>query len=233
MVKIVIDNKFDLHSHTLYSRHWFWGRDALNTPQEMVRAAVKKGLRGIAITDHSTVRGSIVAKNYAKCFKNFVVITGAEISTQKGDLLALNIKKDIPDNLHVEETVERIHALGGIAVAPHPFAEYVFRKCLREQSAKADAIEVFNSQSSRGFQNKMALALAKKFAKPVSAGSDAHWYRNVGKAGIICNAGSAEDVLDEIMKKRVTIFGEYTPYRNLAVLTAKKFMRSFKDKLRL
>ncbi len=222
--------KFDLHSHTVHSRHWFWGRDALNTPQQMVRAAVKKGLAGIAITDHSTVKGSLIAKKYAQRFKNFVLITGSEISSASGDLLALGIKQDVPDDLSVEETIERIHNLGGIAVAPHPFAEYFFRKCLREQARKADAVEVFNSQSSRGFQNKKALSLAKKFSLPVTAGSDAHWYRNVGKAGIICNAESTDDVLEEILKKHVRVFGEYTPYYNLAVVTAKKFLRSIRER---
>lgn len=218
--------------HTLYSKHWFWGRDALNTPQKMVKAAVKKGLAGIAITDHSTVKGGMVAKRFASRYKDFCVIPGIEISTLAGDLLALNIKKNIPDNMPLEYTIERIHDLGGIAIAPHPFAEYVFRKCLKKLATKADVIEVFNSQSCRSFQDLKALALAKKFSLPTSAGSDAHWYRNVGRAGIICNAQSAEDVIEELLKKRIKIFGDYTPYYNLAVLTTKKFIRSLKDRIK-
>lgn len=225
-------NKFDLHMHTLYSNHWFWGRDALNTPQEMVKAAVKKGLAGLAITDHSTIKGSIVAKNYAKRFKNFVVITGAEISTASGDLLGLGIKENVSDGLPLEETIEKIHDSGGIAVAPHPFAEYIFRKCLRAKAVKADAVEVLNSQSCRRFQDRKAFALAKKFSLPISAGSDAHWYRNIGRAGIICNAWNSDNVIEELLKKRAKIFGEYTPYYNLAVLTAKKIIRSVKDRIK-
>ena len=118
--------KIDCHCHTIYSKHWFWGYDALNTPLEMIKAAIKKGLDGLAITDHNTVKGSLVGKKVAKKYKNFILITGCEIRTKSCEVIALGIKENISPNLSLEETIEKIHDLGGIAVIPHPFGKYFF-----------------------------------------------------------------------------------------------------------
>lgn len=223
--------RFDLHSHTVYSRHWFWGTDALNTPQEMVKAAVKKGMSGLAITDHQTVKGSMVAKKFAKRYKDFIVVTGTEIRTLSGDILALGIKEDVPDDMSLVETVEKVRALGGITAAAHPFARFLVRKCVGNEARKLDAIEVFNAGSCKGFQNRKALRYAEKFGMPETAGSDAHYRKDVGRAGIACDAQTQDDVLDAIMKKRCKVFGSYTPYLDLAYLSIRKFSRSLKNRI--
>lgn len=224
------EQRIDLHSHTIYSKHWFWGTDALDTPQQMVKVAVKRGLNGLAITDHQTVRGGLIAKSFAKRYKDFIMITGMEIRTISGDVVALGIEENIPDDLSLEETIERIHALGGIAVAVHPFAEFFIRKCVGEEAKKLDAIEVFNAGSCKSFQNMKALEYAEKFKMPKTAGSDAHTAKGVGCAGIICNACTQDDVLDCIMKKRCKIFGRYTPYKDLIYLSIMKFSKSLKSR---
>jgi len=223
--------KFDLHSHTTYSKHWFWGMDALNTPQQMVKAAIKKGVNGLAVTDHQTVKGSIVAKNFAKRYRDFIVITGSEIRTLSGDVVALGIREDVPDDLSLADTIEKIHNQGGIAVAAHPFARFIVRKCVGYEAKRLDAVEVFNAGSCKGFQNRKALEYANSFNKPKTAGSDAHYMRDVGRAGIICDARTQDDVLDCILKKRCDIFGEYTPYKDLAYLSIMKFSRSLKNRI--
>ncbi|MBU3904657.1 MAG: PHP domain-containing protein [Nanoarchaeota archaeon] len=219
--------KFDLHTHTTYSKHHFWGRDAINTPKEMVKAGVKRGLSGMAITDHQTVKGSLVAKQFAKKYKkDFKIITGLEIKTKSGDILGLGVTENIPDNLTIKDTIEKIHNLGGLAVAPHPFGEFGFRKCVKEKAIEADAIEIFNATSCRGFQNTMARQLAEKYKKSISAGSDAHYWKMVGNAGIICEG----DPLEEIRRNKVKIFGHLTPLRHIATLTIKKYKRSIQKR---
>ena len=218
--------KIDCHCHTIFSKHWLWGFDALNTPLEMIKAAMKRGINGLAITDHNTVKGSLVAKKIAKRFKNFIIITGSEIKTKEGEIIGLDIKEDVPMNLSIEETIEKIHDLGGIAVAPHPFGSYIFRKCAGKNAIKADAIEVYNSTLTKK-QNEKALILAKKFKKPITAGSDAHSAREVGRAGIIVNG----DPIDEILNKRVKIFGEKTSMFEIARTISKKYIRSLEWRL--
>ncbi len=63
--------KFDLHVHTTYS-------DGIFNPMEVVDLAVTKGLDGIAITDHDTIRGVEIAINKSKEYNNFYIIPGIE-----------------------------------------------------------------------------------------------------------------------------------------------------------
>lgn len=213
--------RIDTHVHTIYSRHYFWGSDALNTPLEMIKAAIQKGMDGLAITDHNTVRGSLVALKEAKRFKNFMILTGCEIRTREGEIIALGIKENVPMNLTIEETVEKIKDLGGVSVAPHPFGSFIFRKCAGKKSLRADAIEVYNSTLTKG-QNNKALSLAKVFKKSITAGSDAHSARVVGNAGIIVD----ENPIECILKNKVKIFGKHTSILEIANITYRKFARS-------
>ena len=213
--------RIDCHCHTVYSKHWFWGHDSINTPEEMIKAAVKKGLDGLAITDHNTVKGSLMGKKVARRFKNFIIITGSEIKTKEGEIIGLDIKEDVPLNLSIEETVEKIHDLGGIAIAPHPFGSYIFRRCAGRNALKADAIEIYNSTLTKK-QNTKAFNLARNFKKSITAGSDAHSAREIGNAGIIFNGNPIEAIL----KNKVKIFGKRTSMIEIARLTSKKFIRS-------
>jgi len=154
---------------------------------------------GMAITDHNTVRGGLVAKKIARRFKNFTIIVGSEVRTVEGEIIALDIKENVPTKLTIEETVEKIHELGGIATAPHPFGNYVFRRCAGKKSLMADAIEVYNSTLTKD-QNKKALVLATLFKKSMTAGSDCHSSKEVGNAGIIVNG----DPIDAILKNKLT-----------------------------
>jgi len=218
--------RIDCHCHTIYSKHWFWGFDSLNTPQEMIKAAIKKGLDGLAITDHNTVKGSLAARKIAKNYKDFIIITGSEIRTKFGEIIGLGINEDVPMRLSIEETVEKIHDAGGIAVAPHPFGKYLFKKSVGEKIKMVDAVEVYNSTLTK-VANTKALILSKKFKKAKTAGSDAHSIREVGNAGIICN----NDPIEAILKNKVKIFGKRTSLVDISYLITRKFIRSVEWRL--
>jgi len=225
--------KIDLHSHTIYSRHAFWGRDALGTPEQSIRMAIRRGLDGLAITDHQTVRGGFAGKAWAKSNRpDFLVLPGTEIRTIKGDIVALGVDEDVPDNMSVDETVDRIHDLNGVAVAAHPYAAFIFRRAVKDEAVKADAIEVFNASTSLNWRaNRRALELARANRKPGTAGSDAHVARDVGRAGIECSADTIDGILRAIRKGKFTIFGDYTPIWDLAYLTTRKFARAAKYRI--
>ena len=72
--------KFDLHVHTPAS-YDFDDKDA--TPKDIVKAALSKGLRGIAISDHGTGEWIDKVKEEAKG-TNLVVFPGVEISCSGG-----------------------------------------------------------------------------------------------------------------------------------------------------
>ena len=81
------------------------------------------------------------------------VITGAEISSSDGHILALGIETNIPFWMSAKETVRAIHKVGGLAIAAHPF--YTLTHSMGEQALRDvskdsdeeiywDGIEVFN-----------------------------------------------------------------------------------------
>jgi len=221
--------KFDMHTHTIYSMHKFWGADGIDTPETMVKAAIKAGLDGMAVTDHQTVKGSIEALKYVRGRRlDFQIVTGLEICTENGDVLGLGITEDVKDGLSVAETVDRIHGLGGIAVAAHPFSTFSLRNCIGKRAILTDAVEVMNASSSRAWQDRTALKFALKNGKPVSAGSDAHTWQCIGNAGIICSG----DPLKAIMAKKAEVFGVYTPIDQTIYHLYKKFGRSIKWRMK-
>src|SRR3989304_3487997 len=107
----------DLHNHTRHSP------DSRVDPQELVTLARRIGLDGIAVTDHNAVGGVREAGEAAGAGAGpgFPVTPACEISTSEGHVLAYGVREAIPRDRGVRETVEQIAALGGVAVAAHPY----------------------------------------------------------------------------------------------------------------
>src|SRR5436309_12120599 len=195
--------RWETHCHSVYSnrrRRWF---DALNTPREMIESAIRRGLDGMIITDHDTVKGGLAGKKIARGHNGFHVIPGAEVSSMAGHILAIGIEENVAKGLSLEETVDGIHDLGGIAVASHPFSSRV-KPSLGEEPLKTDGVEVFNAMN-RVYDNSKALALARSPMRASTAGSDAHRAQATGNAGI-----SGDDPLEEIVQGSTTFLGSST-----------------------
>ncbi len=188
--------KVDMHTHSVYSP------DGEVPVKDMLKIARKKGLGGIAITDHNEIKGALEARKLGI----ILVIPGIEVSTSEGHVLAYGVDCLIPRGLGIEETIERIHDCGGIAVAAHP---YRFWSGIGEKNTKAhgfDAVEVFNGRCKAN-SNKRAEKLVRELNRPFTAGSDAHRDAEIGKAGIITYGESVGDVIEDVLKKKVEIFG--------------------------
>ena len=67
--------RYDLHVHSKYSY------DSFTSPEKIIKVAKKRGLDGVAITAHGTIKGGIEAPKIHKD-KDFQVIVGAEIKTE-------------------------------------------------------------------------------------------------------------------------------------------------------
>src|SRR5438046_143444 len=92
--------------------------DSRVSPTDLVACARQLRLDGIAITDHNSVAGIREAEAAAG---DLIILPGIEISTRSGHVIAYGVREPIPRDLSVGETVERITALGGVAVAAHPY----------------------------------------------------------------------------------------------------------------
>ena len=206
--------KIDLHVHTCYSR------DSVTTLKEVVTYSKRQGLDGVAITDHNTLKGALRLKT---C--DIIVVPGIEISTLNGHLLGLNVTTPIPAKQGIEETINRIHEAGGIAVAPHPSVFY--KSPPSRQINSYDAIEVMNA-SSTPFQ--IFTYLSKRFATrlglPQTAGSDSHYAPEIGAAYTIIEADPDLDEIVGAIKKGATVpKGKAIPWKTRVERTALKLKR--------
>jgi predicted metal-dependent phosphoesterase TrpH len=194
--------KIDLHVHTHYSR------DSLITPEELVVYAKKAGLDGVAITDHDRLDGALkIARE-----TDFFIVPGMEISSSNGHVVALNVQEVIPKGLDADETVDRIHRAGGIAVACHPVT--FFKGSLRKHvSSKFDAVEVINASSFPfNYSVKNAQKIASRLGIPRVAGSDAHYPPEIGYAYTLVDASSnVDEVVRSIHKGSCQPFGRAIP----------------------
>ena len=219
--------KLDLHIHSQYSE------DAIGSPKDIIKSLKKKGLQGMAITDHNTVEGGLKAAKIAP--KDFIVIPGIEISTADGHMLALNVEKNIARNLSIQETVEKILDQGGTPIVPHLFRNMsgIKKEKLKTIHQKINTIEVFNACSMPKTNLKIA-KIAKEFNLGGTGGSDSHDPAYAGYAYTVVDTTdiNADTVLSEINKKKTWGEGVTMPleYRRDRMLKSIKqfFQRGFK-----
>jgi len=189
--------KLDLHIHSKYSE------DGEGSPKEIIKLLQKKGLNGMAITDHNNIEGGLKALKVAP--KDFIVIPGIEISALEGHIIALNVKENIPRKLSVEETVEKIIDSGGTPIVPHLYRSMsgIKKSNLDKIKKNISAIEVFNACSVPQSNLKTA-KLAKKLKLGGTGGSDSHIPKYVGYGYTTVNTTSfsIDDIILEIEKKK-------------------------------
>jgi predicted metal-dependent phosphoesterase TrpH len=194
--------KFDLHIHSNYSD----GRDEVKT---ILKAAVRRRLAGLSITDHDTLRGSEKARKIIKEQKlDLILIPGAEVTTAEGHLLVLGVSEIPPRGLSPEETTDLVHEQGGITIVPHPY--HPFRHAIG-RVPKCDAVEVYNSKHLFGIANARARREALRRGLPMVAGSDSHFAETVGLGVTDIDASDAKEAIEAIRAGRTRIIGKRTP----------------------
>lgn len=172
-----MNEREDWHIHTIYSK------DSISSPFRVVDTAVKKGLRKICVTDHDTITGGKIAAEYAcRNRLDIEVIPGAEIKTDKGEIVGLGLKEEIKSR-KLEEVVEEIKKQGGEILIPHPFGSIrrtVRKYKLEEVAPYADYIEIYNGRSFLNFKRRRIKQIAEKYSLKMVAGSDAHFVFEIG-----------------------------------------------------
>lgn len=186
---------YDLHIHTHYSRC------SNLKPEIILKVAQRKGLDGIAVVDHGTMRGAALVHRLNKN-KDFKIIVGAELKTQYGEVLAYNLNNEIKSN-DLFEVLDEIKKQGALAVLPHPFAIGLGRKNfsydISKIKNKLNALETFNGRCFFNCENTKAKQTAEKLDIAQTAGSDAHFAFEIGNAVTIF-----DDDLRQALKKRQT-----------------------------
>ena len=190
--------KYDFHIHSKYSA------DGFVSPQDIVRAASKAGLTGIAVTDHNTIKGALEAKKYAG--KELEIIVGSEILTNKGEVIGLFLTEEI-NSFNFEDVVKDIKSQNGAVILPHPF-DSVRNTSIHpdsELSQFVDRVEVFNSRCVRSSFNYKARSYSEENHLNMIAGSDAHFTNEIGNAGV---ETESDDIVDAVFNGDFSIFGK-------------------------
>lgn len=184
----------DLHIHSMHSP------DATTTVRAVLKQAADVGLDVIAITDHDEITGALEARELASQY-GVEVVTGAEVTTDEGHLVALYVEKLPPSGMSLDETLLWIGHYGGIAIAPHPFNQLpnsldmqsVIGVLNRPRSKGIlKGIEVYN-MSTRAF-DETAEKLSVYLPLARTAASDAHVYWAIGLGRTQFRGSSADDL---------------------------------------
>jgi predicted metal-dependent phosphoesterase TrpH len=195
--------KLDLHVHSHYSY------DSLIKEKEITFYVKKRGLDGVAIVDHDRFDGAFkVAKE-----TDVLVVPGMEVTSSGGHIIALNVQEAIPRALGPEETVDKIHDAGGLAVACHPVT--FFKGSLRKDvNAKFDAVEVINASAVPfNYSVKHSRRLAERLGAAQVAGTDAHYAPEIGYAYTLVDAEpNVENVVKAISKRQCMPVGRAIPW---------------------
>lgn len=147
-------------------------------PRHIVAMARRRGLHGIAVTDHNTIQGGLDAAS-ANHAVDFLVVVGAEIQTEVGDILGLFLHKEIRSR-NANQVIDEIRDQNGVVILPHPFAHHKDLK--PELLRRFDAVEIINGRDKHEMAERIQREVAFPYSLTVMGNSDAHLYWEIGQA---------------------------------------------------
>jgi len=198
----------DFHTHTYYSK------DSLLTPRTLLRVAKKKGLDGVAVTDHDTLKGIKTLNKLKRKKIAPIIIPGIEISAQEGEIILLFEVDLLPikkiQNPTITQVLDIAREIDAVIILPHPFDR--FRKGINPITIwkQFDVLETFNSRALLQKYNIQARELAIKHRIPQCAGSDAHTHYELGKAHttLFTNGVDREEIRTCLIRGKTKIEGQ-------------------------
>ncbi len=179
----------DLHTHTYPASD-----DSLLTPDNLIEEARRAGLDGVCFTEHDRFWPQEELDEVSEAH-DFVVIGGAEITTDAGHLLVFGLQA-FTFGMHRPRFVrELVDEAGGFMIAAHPYRR-VYREGVAspgqaydalidrtsgdELFGLADGLETLNGRGSDA-ENRFSADLAGRLGLSGTGGSDAHVASDLGR----------------------------------------------------
>ncbi|MBC7120533.1 MAG: PHP domain-containing protein [Candidatus Methanosuratus sp.] len=178
--------KIDLHVHTDRSP------DGCSSIREIAAVAKKRGLHGLAITDHDLILNESDSQRLSGEL-GIMVIPGVELTTTAGHLIILNPKRRF-NGLSLEGAVKTAHQEGSTVIIPHPMDPLSHGIGISEARSLipySPLIETLNA-STLSYYNSKATSFALRNSLPMVAGSDAHLADAVGDAYTVVDSPSSD-----------------------------------------
>lgn len=165
----------DFHVHTSFSN------DCGTSPAKVIEGALRKGLDGIAVTDHETEEGGLATVE-ANRYADFLVIPGAEVKTDRGDLIGLFLTHPIKSR-KFDRVLEELADQGGVSVVPHPLRTFRTVEefiAMRQQFPLVDAWEIMNGRYNQRLLKESVEVFQRLSIPNACSGSDAHLPWEIG-----------------------------------------------------
>jgi predicted metal-dependent phosphoesterase TrpH len=176
-------------------------------PKKILKVAKNVKLDAIAITDHNTISGAIVARKiHEKCP---MVIVGSEISTNFGDVIGIFLNEEIKSR-NIYDVIDEIKSQDGLILIPHPFRT----KGILQVKSIMDNVDLLEGYNSRHPTTLNQLNALKAMNKPIVAGSDAHFPQEIGLSRTIVRheLSSEEDLRKALLGGKIEIYGSPSPF---------------------
>jgi predicted metal-dependent phosphoesterase TrpH len=197
----------DPHCHTTAS-------DGMAEPAELVRAAIERGLRLIAVCDHDTMASAAEVRARGEA-AGLAVVCGMEVTTRwpaQTHVVAWFLDRPVRSGMGLVDTVDAIHDQGGLAVIPHPFMPTYFASCQPGMLARlierhaVDGIEVDHPSPTTDGRRRLLAdfynANRERLGAAIGA-SDSHFGgHDLGQVLTEFDGETAEDFRRAVMERR-------------------------------
>ena len=220
----------DLHIHSNFSD----GRPTIEEILEYVQN--KTDLDIIAITDHNTIEGALLAKKIVKEKKyRFELIIGEEITSQEGHILGLFLTDPVPKGLPAHETINLIRKQDGVAVAAHPFEHtrlnqvgmetmngVGFMTLIKEKHGFG-GVEIVNATPTLADENVSAAFVNRTLIFQAETGSsDAHILEAIGMGYTLFEGKTSDD-----LRKAIKIHQTQAMHKKWTIMALIKYLFFF------
>ncbi len=197
----------DPHCHTTAS-------DGMVEPAELVRAALERDLRLIAVCDHDTMASAAEVRARGEA-AGLAVVCGEEITTRwpaQTHVVGWFLERPVRSGMTLEDTVDAIHDQGGLAIIPHPFMPTYFASCQPGMLARlierhpVDGVEVEHPSPTSARRRRLLAqfydANRERLGAAVGA-SDSHFGRHdLGQALTEFEGDTVEDFRRAVLERR-------------------------------
>jgi predicted metal-dependent phosphoesterase TrpH len=193
---------FDLHVHTTHSPCSNLRLD------EIISLARKRGLDGVAITDHNSME---CRREITEGLQDngICLLVGMEYDTPEGDFLLFGSFEDLRPGLSARDLLRIVEDRQGVAIGAHPCREGRSLKPKILSLGVCRIIEGLNGRNSDA-ENRKVEQLSERYPLFQCGGSDAHNLEELGRTATCFEEKitSREELIAALKK------GQYRPVRN-------------------